>query len=347
MILNNISVIKNTDTSRIVCDVDNKQIFVEFDSSLLDYVSLNYDGFLLIVLQIAMKNNEDIIIDGLISYKLYYNLQNYVMKIIQLIFPALSIINIIPKGFYDDIFTDNKAIATALSCGVDSLCCVEDYYFNMTNKNNKLTHVTNFFAGAYSSINVFKKKLEHVKKYVDNTDLKLITATSNMTDINNLDHAYTCVFRSLSIPLFFQKLFKKYYFSAACSFKDSKISDDLGIADAFLIHLLSTENLEFVSHGCQYTRIEKTLRIHNNKLTHSFLDVCVDENYFGKSDHINCSQCWKCVRTLLVLDFYNIIDLYSKCFNFDIYRNNKNNYLKKLNKNNALDLEVYNLYNKL
>ena len=35
-----------------------------------------------------------------------------------------------------------------LSCGIDSLCCLEDYYFNIKYSPYKLTHVTNFDAGA-------------------------------------------------------------------------------------------------------------------------------------------------------------------------------------------------------
>ena len=54
-------------------------------------------------------------------------------------------------------------------------------------------------------------------------------------------------------------------------------SNDFAYSDPIAIPLLSTENIEFISHGCQYT--EKTLKVSNNSLNYKYLDVCVNGNF--------------------------------------------------------------------
>ena len=151
-----------------------------------------------------------------------------------------------------------------MSCGIDSLCCLQDYYFDIEDSPYKLTHVTNFNAGASgNSDTVFNKRLSNAELYNQETTLNMLKVDTNFTRINNFRHQKIHVIRNLSIPLFFQKLFCKYYYSSTYSYIDSKIKEnsyDFAYGDPIVIPLLSTENIEFISHGCQYTRPPKNIK---------------------------------------------------------------------------------------
>lgn len=74
--------------------------------------------------------------------------------------------------------------------------------------------------------------------------------------------------------------------------------------DPIIMNLISTEKLEFVIHGSQYTRPEKTLKVSKNNLSHKYLDVCVNANFIENNNLLNCSTCFKCMQTLVTLDYY-------------------------------------------
>tara|TARA_B110000037_G_C17002884_1_gene457981 strand:- start:244 stop:990 length:747 start_codon:yes stop_codon:yes gene_type:complete len=195
------------------CNIDNKVAYLKFDKKYLQFCQENYDGFLLFILLIAMKNNKDIIIDGSISYKLYHNLVNNVMYIIQCVLPEFHIIKITCNSFDNNKYNP-KGISCGLSCDVDSLSCVEDRYFKECG-NLKLTHVTNFYLGACVKRATHDNRIEKIKKYGSNKNLELMLINTNFTEINNLSHHYYHTLKNLCVPLFFQKLFK-HYFYASC-----------------------------------------------------------------------------------------------------------------------------------
>ena len=347
MKLSNLKIYEKDNLGQIECSIDNKKGWLKFDKSYLGYVQNTYDGFLVLILLIAMKKNENIEIDGIISYKLYHNITLYLMPLIKIIHPTFDIIKISCKDFEYETNYNNTGVGCGLSCGVDSLCCLEDYYFS-DSKTYNLTHVTNFNAGSCNKKETYENRLININNYVNETNLKFLYVDTNFININNLDHQYFHMFRNLSIPLFFQKLFKKYYYGSCFSYFNSKIvkgSGSLTSAETTVIPLLSTENLEFILHGAQYTRIEKTLKISNNKLSYKYLDVCVSSFFYDDiKKKINCSECYKCLRTLVTLEYYNIIDKYNTVFDLNKYYQHKDNFLNNLVNTNPYDREIITLY---
>ncbi len=359
MILQNLEVLFLENTIKIQCFIDNQIIYIEFSNDYKDKYVLNYDGFLLLVLPVAMKKKEDIFIKGSISYKLHHNIKNYLMKIINYIYPECHIIDINAEEYSSEKIYNNKAFGCGLSCGIDSLCCLQDYYFDY-NGPYKLTHVTNFQAGASKNTKQFEKRLENVINYIKNLSeknssqsLQLLKVLSNFDQINNIEHQKIHTLRNLSIPLFFQKLFKIYFYSSAYHYKDciiKKDNTDIAYSDPIIIPLLSTENIEFMSHGSQYTRIEKTIKISNNTFNFNYLDICVNGKYKESNNNLilNCSICWKCMRTLVVLDYFQKLNLFKNVFHIDKYLLNKDKYIQSLNLNDTLQKEFIDIikYNK-
>ena len=319
MIIKDLKIDKNITTFLI----DDKQIFLKYDIKYEKYVSPNYDGALILALPIAMKNKENLIIKGKVSYKLFHNIKHYLMKIINIMNPGCKPINIQVDDFSYSKEYNNIGVACGLSCGVDSLCCLQDYYFDMENTPYKLTHVTNFDAGGSgTSKTVFNKRASNIELYCQETTLDILKVETNFCTFLTGRHISYHVFRNLSVPLFFQKLFCKYYYSSAYPYGQCRIakSEEIAKGDIAIIHLLSTENMEFISHGCQYTRDEKVLKISENPLSHKYLDVCTNGDFVKNSRKmLNCSKCEKCLRTITSLNHNKKLHLYGNVFNIEKY----------------------------
>src|SRR5438309_136737 len=85
-----------------------------------------------------------------------------------------------------------------------------------------------------------------------------------------------------------------------------------------LLPLLGTERLECIASGGQYTRVDKTIRVARVDASTQFLDVCV--NPWMATERLNCSGCWKCLRTQLTLAVLGELDRYDKVFDVGLYR---------------------------
>lgn len=167
-----------------------------------------------------------------------------------------------------------------------------------------------------------------MKGYAKNLGIEFIKIDSNISDLLKWDFLHTHVPRNTSAILLFQKLFAKYYYSSSYRYEDTNIGPhyNIALADPAAVHLLSTETLECISVGCQYSRVEKTKRITKLPDVNHWLNVCASAN----SDGRNCSVCWKCCRTLLTLEILGILEDFKHVFDLKKWRSVKNRYLKKV-----------------
>ena len=75
------------------------------------------------------------------------------------------------------------------------------------------------------------------------------------------------------------------------------------------------------------------------------MDVCINGNFVNKSNtFLNCSTCWKCLRTLTTLDYYKKLHHYENIFELKKYYKEKDKFLKTLNNNDPLQREIIELY---
>jgi len=347
MIISNFQKYIKNGKTRVECVIDNvNKVLLECAPEYINYVQDTYDGFLVLMLCVAMKENKNIEIKGKLSYKLYYNIVHHVMPIIRILHPSFYMIQIKVKEFTEEKY-DAWGNGCGLSCGIDSLACIEDYYFKNC-RSYKLTHLTNFFAGATKNRQVYENKLINIQNYIDETDLSFLQVYTNFHKANNLEHQYFHTLRNLSVPLFFQKLFKRYYYSSSFAFQNSKIvpgSGSITSAEPIIIPLLSTETLELSIHGAQYSRLRKTEMVSKNPLSYKYLDVCVHPQYYETiKDRINCSKCFKCLRTCCTLDYYCALDKYTDVFDIEIYQKYKESFLLDLQMTNPYDRELKSRY---
>jgi hypothetical protein len=177
----------------------------------------------------------------------------------------------------------------------------------------------------------FRTRYKELRKFTDEVNLDFIDVDSNLHFFHSWWHSKSHSLRAASVVLLLQKKYSKYYYSSAgldytgqLSFSKYYKNRDIGIyCDSVLLPLLSTESLDMISDGSSYKRSEKLLHILEYEPVSRYLNVCVD--HVGKWE--NCSECDKCLRTLLTLDFSGNSARFDKIFNLSLYQDNKDKYI--------------------
>jgi len=94
--------------------------------------------------------------------------------------------------------------------------------------------------------------------------------------------------------------------------------------DPILLPLLSTERLDLLSGVPALSRVAKTAIVAENPDARRMLDVCIaNADKRMRLGKINCSNCWKCVRTLLTLEALGQLDAFGEVFDLAYYRANR------------------------
>lgn len=234
---------------------------------------------------------------------------------------------------FDTVEQVGNLIGTGISCGVDSFTTIYDNYINETDSNFRINSLFFFNSGTHGD---FEDAASH-KKFRDRVALNKTGADElglPMYLVNSNYHAFTHKIGEQKIGylaiyscvLSLQRYIKRYYSSSNFSYDEvarfSKLTRDLDIAEyseSFLLHLISTENFELVSDGCQYERPVKTERISEWDFAQRHLNVCVSK----KADGVhNCSCCKKCARTLLALEAMGKLEQFKEVFDLDVWRKN-------------------------
>lgn len=317
-----------------------------------DYVCKDkHDAFLLALLPIAMKNGEDIYVDGKISEKLFYDLSRFGIKVLSEARRDLRPISIHAEDLVElDPNNTATAVGAAFSGGVDSFCTFLENSKRDVPQNYKITHLFVSNTGAVGqgslekSLSDFNLEKDFIKRIADRIQIKLVTVNSNITEISPFDHINVHTSMNLSSALLLQNLFKKFYYSSGVSYKDVHVkpAKESTYSEAVTIPLYSTETLELISYGGQFKRTEKTARIADSALAQKYLYVCFD--HLRHAGH-NCSKCEKCRRTMATLDALGKLEQFSDRFNINQFKKDRELYLFHLmrNRGDPLNRDILSL----
>ena len=310
------------------------------------------DPFLLIPLYLAMHYKTNLKIRGNVSKKLYKNLMWYGQKILCNFAPKLSPVKIIVDGFAPTQ-AQGLLIGAGISCGVDSLSTLYDRFINEDDPDYKINALFFFNCGSNGGIK------DSVTQYVAQSrnkrgialagefGLPLCPVDTNLREFFLLEYGDTFLFlANYSCVLAMQNAIRRYYIGSACSYNDIKSTgiiyktfDFAEFCDSYFVPLIQTERTELIIDGCQYRRVDKIKNLAEWRITQKYLNVCniYNENSF------NCSQCDKCMRTLLALEILGKLENFSQVFDLKKYRAKSFDYKAKVVAN--ADNEVF--YNEL
>ncbi|SDX58361.1 hypothetical protein [Nitrosomonas oligotropha] len=290
------------------------------------------DGFLVGMIFPAMQYGEDIHLEGCVSKKLLFNLNNYVIPLLMVFSPSAKQIKITA----DEISTERlncRGVGTGFSGGVDSFCTIYDRYELEKDPDYKINSFLFLNVGSHGSGNTEKERIfartkyhnryQYLNTFPNELGLDFIPLDSNLHDFHPWGHQLTHSLTTVSGVLIMQNLFGKYYFASTgfsylelLKYYEAYLNRDVAIFDPVLLPLLSTESLELIPDGTPYSRIEKIRHIVNYEPVHRYLNVCVGV----QESHENCSVCAKCSRTLMTLDSIGRMNEFANLFDIKKYK---------------------------
>ena len=289
------------------------------------------DGFLVALLHLAMLSGESLVIDGAISEKLFHNLSNFFMPMIAKVIPSLRPITVIPSQLKASQ-ASGSAVATGFSGGIDSFTTMTEHFANERVPHYKITHLLFNNVGSHGGPDpvkarkLFLNRYEKIRGFSESLDIPFIRVDSNINEFLQLSFIQVHSLLNASVPLMLQNLIGKFYYSSGDKYEDCRVAPakEISTLDPMAIHLYSTETLDCISTGCQYSRVEKTRRVSQYEPSYTWLNVCADADGYGN----NCSICFKCCRVLLTLELLNAAHLYERVFDLKHYRQVRRKYIR-------------------
>ena len=313
---------------------DDFGLWFSVDEQYSEYLNVETsDAFVAALLWYAMTTGSDIQSEAPVSDALLFSVNNFLIPALcsnGTGYKRISVIGPTTK----QLLNSTKAVGTGMSCGIDSLYTLWKY--SGVEEGKRLTHLAYFNNGAifhpgsdkkveysleefYTKTNeMTEEKISNAKAVADRAGLPLVTVASNMDeDFYRGAYGYTAVYRNCACVLAVQKLFGLYYCSSAGwpDYFDLSLSEGSEHYESLICQSLSTESCTFILSD-YVTRIEKTEAIADYDLAKEYLDVCFKFN--------NCGHCSKCYRTLLTLDLFGKVDEFSKVFDVETYKKNRN-----------------------
>lgn len=322
-------------------------IYFKVDKKYKDFISKDASAFAACLLVPCMKLNEDLIIHGSISKKMYEGMQE-IMKIMSSWDLDLHVINIKADRLIEDT-QKSKNIGLFFSAGVDS------FYSYLKNKNSNDEKVTHFIIVNGFDIDLRNKQLwdlvsSHIHEIAKIENIEVIEIESNIHNliepIMKWDYTHGGCLAAVALAL--RNNLKRVFIASSLT-ADDQIPWG---SNLFTDKLWSTEKLEFVHDGVEATRTEKIKnQISLSPLALEHLRVC----YMNEKGKYNCGKCEKCIRTLInfklaninydIKSFPNSIDIEDlkrfKISSFSGYRSQNENlmFLKKYN----IDKEIQDI----
>jgi len=280
------------------------------------------DPFVLGLLLLAMKDGEDIHVDGVMSEKLFYNLTNHFTRLLRIVMPALKDIEVVPEQLGGATSGQGRGVGLGFSAGVDSFCALADHFLDPVPDSFRVTHLffNNVGSHGVGGRRLFEERFAGVLPVARELGIPVVKVDSNLDELlSGFDYESEHGLRNMSAVLLLQGLFCRYLYASGHGYEacNVRLAQTMSCLDPAALHLLSTEMTECVSTGSQYSRVEKTARISDIPITYRYLDVCVSERAG------NCSKCWKCCRTMLTLEMLGKLDRYSGVFDPKVWQKNR------------------------
>lgn len=323
---------------RVVLSVDfeieavKNKLWYSFSSKYKEYlIDEQLDAFVVGLLFLGLKTGHDLKLKSPISARLFYSLNHYLIDAFCLVNPNYKRIKIIPTSLSTADFNVANTAGTGLSCGIDSFATYFDHkdevspymieYFTFFNVGS---HGDN---GGDKARKIFNERFNNVSNFAKKVNREVITVDSNLSEILKMKFQETYNLRTISCVLLLQKLFKNYYYSSGTRFDHFAFNNkEIADLDMLIIPNLSTESTSFFVSALKYSRIARTNLISEFPQTFEHLDVCTHPYLEGR-DEINCSECYKCQRTMLTLELLEKLEFYAKVFDLDKFRKNKKKYI--------------------
>lgn len=315
----------------IVFPEGTKTLWFSCDAAFADSIAAETcDAFFIACLFPAVRRGLDLVVEGPLSARLYYNATHGLAELLHCILPGSGRISVRAPHLIRTNW-GGKGVAMGFSGGIDSFCTYAEHRADPCPEEYRVTHFMFNDVGAHDEpgndrASVFAAHEERMRQFAEKEGLPRIVVRSNIHDFIEVPFLISHPFRNTASVFLFQKFFAKFYYSSTFYVADTHIAGiyDAAYVDPITLPLLSTETLLCRSSGGEHTRFEKTEIVSNDPRSYDDLDVCI---HHEKGAFINCSHCPKCLRTMLSLEVLGKLEKYEKSFDLNRYRRFRTLYL--------------------
>lgn len=290
--------------------------------------------FLVGLLYPAMRCGEDIRVEGRVSARLLYNVNEYLVPLMAKFDPRLGRIAVSAAATDDIGRAEARATGTGFSGGIDSFATVFERHARPAPAGFALTHLFFFNVGAHGIPKAegdleaierkFRARYERLKGFPQEEGLPFVPVNSNVHKFHPWGHLEVSTLATVSAVMFLQRGIRRYYLASAghpyadlCRYLgSSRRPDDIAFLNPLLLPWLSTETLDLMDDGTLRDRSQKTELVAGYEPAARYLNVCCNHDALDA----NCSVCDKCCRTLLTLEILGKADAFGAAFDIPRYR---------------------------
>lgn len=220
----------------------------------------------------------------------------------------------------DDRADPAEGSITGFSSGVDSWFTLHQEFFGCDRPGLRIRHLLFNNVGANLSSTKDDDAYGRARQVAAMHGLPLWRVDSNMDAFLDMDFEETHTARNASVAHLFAGVARRFLYSSADTYHHTRIrrSSSMSYGDPVILPLLSVPAMRLQSSGARFTRAEKTRAILAVPETRRLLDVCVWHD--RRRATVNCGRCFKCVRTLAVLEGADVLDEFAEAFDLAGYR---------------------------
>ncbi len=311
------------------------ECFYSVPAEYADMADLESSNCLLVgMLYPAMRLGENMQVEGTVSAKLLYNLNEYLIPFMATCDPRLKRIRVTAAKTDDSPCVEAKAVGTGFSGGIDSFATIYEHFERPSPEGFRLTHLFFFNVGAHgipkkpgdmeAIERQFLARYDKLRPFPEEVGLPFVQVDSNVHKFHPWGHLEVATFATVSAVMFLQRGIRRYYLASSghtyrqlCRFLgDGGRPDAIERVNMLLLPWLCTEGLDVIDDGNLYDRSAKTELVADYEPATRYLNVC----YGHESLDSNCSVCPKCARTLLTLEILGCLEKFGSVFDIARYR---------------------------
>jgi hypothetical protein len=316
-----------------------------------DWISPRLDGAMLTLLIPAMRRQEPLHLDGLVTDELFFNARTDLQQLLIKLDPTLRCIDItvtetapLPK--------QSPNITTAFSGGIDSFSAIGDFFLSeQVAFSSRVSHLVFFNVGSHGQggEKLFRDRFLRLAPSASRLGLPFVSVNSNMDQWYEKEDDYqkTHVIRSAATIQVLQQGIGRHLHASTYQWRDlALVPNDpyySSRAEPLLLSHLSTGACRVESVGASRSRVDRVRFVSTLKESHTSLDVCTSPIAAG-----NCSRCVKCQETMLTLDLIGLLDQYDEVFDVNYFNRKRGMFLARTwSESRPHDIEIQELCSEL